>query len=130
MDFVVAQVEYDPPFASTEVDNDLSSPQSPLPSEQDQPDEEAVLNILWPGHKEQRDQKRVSEVLAEYGYYARSMKPQKGWVNQCIAWSFILVRQDSSPSLRHRGSKARRDQYIRIGLRQAPLEAIVYSASY
>ncbi|KAF8346397.1 PLC-like phosphodiesterase [Amanita rubescens] len=78
---IVLMVEYYPPSASTEVDNDR---QSPSPEEHDQPDEEAVLNILWPGHKEQPDQKRISEILAECGYYAHSMKPQKEWVNQYI----------------------------------------------
>ena len=89
---VVVQVEYYPPSASAEVDNDR---QCPSPEVHDQPDEEAVLNILWPGHKEQHDQKRVSEILAEYGYYARSMKPQNGWVNQCrvvfLLFSLMLI---------------------------------------
>ena len=93
---VVVQVEYYPPSASAEVDNDC---QCPSPEVHDQPDEEAVLNILWPGHKEQHDQKRVSEILAEYGYYARSMKPQNGWVNQCRVVFLLFSSLNAHPHL-------------------------------
>lgn len=93
---VVVQVEYYPPSASTEVDNDR---QCPSPEEHDQPDEEAVLNILWPGHKEQPDQKRISETLAEWGYYAHSMKPQKEWVNQCKVVSRLFSFLNIHPRL-------------------------------
>jgi len=34
--------------------------------------------------KEQRPEDRISDELAAYGYYARSMKPKKGWLSQSM----------------------------------------------
>ncbi|KAK2464994.1 hypothetical protein APHAL10511_003070 [Amanita phalloides] len=82
---IVLMVEYYPSInLETDQDADNSSGSSPTRSSPTQNDEEAVMNILWPGHKEQPDHKRISDILAEYGYYARCMKPNKGWENQYV----------------------------------------------
>ncbi|KAF8621374.1 hypothetical protein AX15_007836 [Amanita polypyramis BW_CC] len=77
---IVLMVEYyPPPGALTDYDSDSSSS-----SDDSKSDEGTILDKLWPGDKNQKNRERISGALAEYGYYARSMKPRKGWLNQYI----------------------------------------------
>ena len=34
---------------------------------------------------------RISEELAEYGYYARSMKPKEGWLSQSKVPAYLSL---------------------------------------
>ena len=47
-------------------------------------EDNSSLKDLWPGrrNKNKKERAKISEELAELGYYARSMKPHKGWLEQ------------------------------------------------
>jgi phosphatidylinositol phospholipase C delta len=81
------QVEYYPPIAigtGENQDSPDSLHSSSSASEEEKEEEEGHMG-LWP-HRNKNKAAHISDELAELGYYARSMKPQKGWLHQgkCI----------------------------------------------
>ncbi|KAF8635763.1 hypothetical protein AX17_003862 [Amanita inopinata Kibby_2008] len=81
---ILLMVEYYPP-ALTKTDPDASSSSSSSSASEDEEEDEREgdqASALWPGRKGNHEHERISEHLAEYGYYARSMKPHKGWLSQ------------------------------------------------
>jgi len=83
-------VEYYPP-AKTPAEHQADAESCPdSPSEPEEPedagdqDEDIIQDSLWPGRSRRQKNERISEILAEYGHYARSMKPRKGWLHQHI----------------------------------------------
>ncbi|CAA7264564.1 unnamed protein product [Cyclocybe aegerita] len=90
---IVLMVEYYPPAAAGTGEDDSSSSSSSSSDEEEEEEEEQKAgeeNGALPrgGKKRDHQHSKISEGLAEYGYYARSMKPHKGW----------LLRQITSPA--------------------------------
>ena len=91
-------MEYYPP-ANTPAEYQADTESCPdSPSEPEGPedaggqDDDIIQDSLWPGRSRRQMNERISEILAEYGYYARSLKPQKGWLHQCrfsLLWTAI-----------------------------------------
>ncbi|KAF8658296.1 hypothetical protein AX16_002067 [Volvariella volvacea WC 439] len=70
---ILLMVEYYPPVLEG-LDDDSSSSSSSS-------SEEEEGGSFWPRTKK-KEKERISEALAALGYYARSMKPKKGWQTQ------------------------------------------------
>lgn len=70
---IVLMVEYYPPKTQDD-DSDSSSSSSSSSSDEDDSAEAQQRKAL--------QHARISEPLAELGFYARSMKPGKGWLMQ------------------------------------------------
>ncbi|PFH49185.1 hypothetical protein AMATHDRAFT_148284 [Amanita thiersii Skay4041] len=85
---IVLMVEYYPNLAeaveSLILGDDASSSSSSSSSSSYSSGSEGGVGNLWPGRKKQHRHSKISDTLAEYGYYARSMKPTKGWLHQRI----------------------------------------------
>ncbi|KAM6499446.1 PLC-like phosphodiesterase [Amanita muscaria] len=88
---IVLMVEYYPPAQlatetgnEPEPDSNLDSPPSSPEKEDDEQDEDIIQDSLWPGRRQRKKRDPISEILAECGYYARSMKPRSGWLKQHI----------------------------------------------
>ena len=81
---------------------------------------------LWPFRKKTQDGPpveqcdKISDELAELGYYARSMKPPSGWLAQGASLFLPFLAAHSSPARLQR-PPAHHDQYLRVCLLQAPL---------
>ncbi|KAF8882957.1 PLC-like phosphodiesterase [Infundibulicybe gibba] len=80
---IVLMVEYYPPPTSG-LDTE---PYSSSSSSSSSSDEEEEKSGIWPRRKETSPNvtSRISEALADLGFYARSMKPRKNWLLQEIA---------------------------------------------
>ncbi|KAF5375857.1 hypothetical protein D9615_008197 [Tricholomella constricta] len=77
-------VEYYPPTATgTGADSDETSSSSSSDEEEDE-DNRGTEATVWPKKGKKHEHARISEELARLGYYARSMKPRKGWLEQHI----------------------------------------------
>jgi phosphatidylinositol phospholipase C delta len=77
-------VEYYPPTATgTGLNQDIpDSLHCPSSSSEGEVEEEGRKG-LWPRRGKNKTQPaRISDELAELGYYVRSMKPRKGWLHQ------------------------------------------------
>ncbi|KIM44041.1 hypothetical protein M413DRAFT_443101 [Hebeloma cylindrosporum] len=84
---ILLMVEYYPPIAigtGENQDTPDSLHSSSEYSEEEEAAEEEGHKGLWP-HRNKNQVARISDELAELGYYARSMKPPKGWLNQQIS---------------------------------------------
>lgn len=75
-----SKVEYYPAVATgtgvEQPDSDSSSSSSSSSSESD--------GSLWPKRKGKHQHPRIADSLAALGFYARSMKPKKGWLTQSM----------------------------------------------
>ncbi|KAJ3509982.1 hypothetical protein NLJ89_g4930 [Agrocybe chaxingu] len=89
---IVLMVEYYPPAAAGTGEDDSSSSSSSSSDEEEEEEEDQKADeesgALPQRKKRGHQHSKISEGLAEYGYYARSMKPHKGW----------LLRQITSPA--------------------------------
>ncbi|GLB42871.1 putative phospholipase C [Lyophyllum shimeji] len=94
---ILLMVEYYPPTASgTGVESDSSSSSSSSEEEDEDIDEDAGT-ATWPKRSEKHVHARISEELAQLGYYARSMKPRKGWLQQEIDYpKHVLINMSES----------------------------------
>ncbi|KAF9472618.1 PLC-like phosphodiesterase [Pholiota conissans] len=78
---IILMVEYYPPPATgtgeSKLDDDDESSSSGASEEEDDP------RRSWPGrrNKNPKERAKISDALAELGYYARSMKPSKDWLS-------------------------------------------------
>ncbi|KAG6852952.1 hypothetical protein C0991_007932 [Blastosporella zonata] len=78
---ILLMVEYYPPTATGTGEGDVGSGDSSSSSDQ----EEETEGSIWPGErKKKKEVTRISEELAQLGYYARSMKPRSGWLEKEI----------------------------------------------
>ncbi|KAF8151614.1 PLC-like phosphodiesterase [Crassisporium funariophilum] len=91
---IILMVEYYPPTAAGtgQSDSDSSSDSS------DEEEEEEEGEDVWPKRdKKDHQHARISEELGALGYYARSMKPRKGWhLEQILTPSHVLINISES----------------------------------
>lgn len=79
------QVEYQPPSTSESDSSDEESGSDSESDREEKPKGEAFARTF---KKEQQPEDRISDELAGYGFYARSMKPRKGWLSQSSRYKF------------------------------------------
>ncbi|KAF8063431.1 PLC-like phosphodiesterase [Lyophyllum atratum] len=97
---ILLMVEYYPPTASgTGVESDSSSSSSSSSDEEDEDADEEAGATAWPKRTPKHVHARISEELAQLGYYARSMKPRKGWLEQEITSPKHILINISESSL-------------------------------
>ena len=76
-------MEYYPPTATGTGENQDIPDSLHSSSSSEEGVEEEEHKGLWPRRRKDKTQPaRISDELAELGYYARSMKPRKGWLHQ------------------------------------------------
>ncbi|KDR73079.1 hypothetical protein GALMADRAFT_252526 [Galerina marginata CBS 339.88] len=78
-----------------EEDDDDEEPEDVEVGEEDEEEDED--HHLWHVHHRKNDKPRISDELAELGYYARSIKPRKGWLmQQLTSPAHILINISES----------------------------------
>jgi hypothetical protein len=137
---IVLMVEYFPPAVDltrpsrSDSQSSSSSSSSESSSESSSSDSEGAVSV-WPGRKHKKQAKpKISDSLAELGFYCRSMKPQKGWFAQSkipltsASMAFILTCCSFDPSdLR---PTAYSDQCLRVGFVSTHLEFFESQAGF
>ncbi|KAF8175794.1 PLC-like phosphodiesterase [Pholiota molesta] len=95
---IVLMVEYYPPPATGTGEDQLDHESSS--SGVSEEDDDSTLS--WPGRRRKKYRAKISDELAELGYYARSMKPAKGWLSSAPLTTpkHILINISESGCLR------------------------------
>ncbi|KAG6844268.1 hypothetical protein H0H87_008304 [Tephrocybe sp. NHM501043] len=81
---ILLMVEYYPPTVASTGESDVEIYDGSSSSSSDE-EGKAEDSSIWPGgHKKTEKVTRISDELAQLGYYARSMKPRSGWLEKEI----------------------------------------------